>query len=284
LEDFGIQDLVKSFQAVLTQPGESFSALFPKDVPLLISSLLLFLAIAGLLYQPPYLMAALVGMTAFGIFFRVIHLAAYRVAGLFLIFLIFLYWTSIETAHGKVISWLKQFLFNTGLYVAILGLIVVNIINGKTLILDDINLERSSSKAFGEFLSTSQTYHDAIIVPEPDYLIESLPYYAPNKIYLPREQRFGTTVTWTTDANYYLTLDELLSTAHDLKILYDQPVLIVIGHMDFDSKQSGEKEYSYNKVFAWNQEQLAYFDETTMLVAVFDTAYTDENYRVFEIR
>ena len=33
--------------------------------------------------------------------------------------------------------------------------------------------------------------HDAIILPEPGYISDALPYYVPNDIYLTRERRFG---------------------------------------------------------------------------------------------
>jgi hypothetical protein len=65
-----------------------------------------------------------------------------------------------------------------GHYVAILTLIFWNVHTTTVIVWRDLNLEMSSSKAFGEFLNTSESYRDAIIVPEPDYLLESLPYYA----------------------------------------------------------------------------------------------------------
>lgn len=284
VNDFSVQDLIESFLIVVRQPGESFITIVPDGVSPLVTSLLLYLAIFGLLYQPTFFLAALGGMIALGIFFNVIHLAAYRNQGLYLVFLIFLYWISIAAANGKTITRIKHLLFNTGLYVAMLALVLGNIAEGKTLISEDINMQRSSSKAFGEFLNASQIYQDAIIVPEPDYLLESLPYYTSNQMYFPREQRFGTTVSWTTKPNASLSLGELLLTARDLKLQLDQPVLIVIGHMDFGKDESEKIKYSYNKVFVWDEEEFAAFEETTTLIAVFDAAYSDENYRVYEIK
>jgi hypothetical protein len=284
VNDFSLQDFVEIFQAVVSQPGESFSTIVPKVASPIVASLLLYLAIFGLLFRVPLILAALGAMTSLGVFYSAINLGAYRNQGLFLVFLIFLYWISIEVADDKKITRTKQLLFNAGLYIAMFVLILGNIAVGKTIIIDDITMERSSNEAFGEFLSSSLTYQDAIIVPEPDYLLESLPYYAPNLMYLPREQRFGTTVSWTTEAKAHLSLGELLSTAHTLKTRSDQPVLIVIGHMDFGTDESGKQKFSYNKVFAWNEEEFAEFEETATLVAVFDAAYGDENYRVYEIR
>ena len=93
---------------------------------------------------------------------------------------------------------------NIGLYFASVMLIVGNI--GKTTILwKDVGAEQSSNKALGAFLAGAEAHREAIIVPEPDYLLESLSYYAKNKIYLVREDRFGSSVSLTTDgALFYL--------------------------------------------------------------------------------
>jgi len=197
---------------------------------------------------------------------------------------LFLYWLFIESLNNGAITRTKHLLFNMGLYVAMLTLIVWNVAKTKNTVWTDISLEMSSSRAFGEFLNRSETYRDAIIVPEPDFLIESLPYYAPNRIYLPREHRFGTTVSWTTEANYRLSLGELLSVARGIKTRYGQSVLIVLGHWDVDKYKSGEKKYSYNKVFSWNTNESADFNESTIFVREFKSLHGDENYSVYTIR
>jgi hypothetical protein len=175
-------------------------------------------------------------------------------------------------------------LFNAGLYVAVLILIAGNVAKTKDAVWADINQEMSSSRALGEYLNRSEAYRDAVIVPEPDYLIESLAYYAKNRIYLPREQRFGGTVSWTTEAKYRLSLGELLSVARDIQGRFGQPVLIVLGHWEVGRFGSAEKKYSYNKVFSWDTKESADFNESTILVGEFKSAYGDENYRVYAVR
>jgi hypothetical protein len=197
---------------------------------------------------------------------------------------LFLYWLLIDSLNNRGMIRVKHVLFNMGLYVAMLTLILGNVAKTKNTVWADIRLERSSSRAFGEFLNSSGIYQDAVIVPEPDFLLESLPYYAKNKIYLPREHRFGTTVSWTTEANDRLSLGELLSTARSVRTRYGQSVLIVLGHQDVDKYKTGEKKYSYNKVFSWNTNESADFNRSTILVREFRSAYGDENYSVYTIR
>ncbi len=172
-------------------------------------------------------------------------------------------------------------LFNLGLYITMPTLFLLNTYEAKNNLLTDIRYERSSSKSFGEFGNRSKTYNNAIIIPEPDYAIESLPYYAKNKIYFPRENRFGTTVSFTTGSNKKLSLSESLSAARNIKSLYKQPVLTVLGHWNIDDNNSGEENFSYNKTFSWNAEGLRDFDESTKIIAKFKTAITIERYRVY---
>jgi len=282
--DISVRNLFYSFVEAVLRPGQTFNTLMPK-VPPLVVSLLLYLAVFGLIHRPNLALAALGSLISFGVIFRVVYGGSYRHQGLFLVFLLFLYWLFIESLNnGKAINRIKKFLFYTGFYVAMLSLIFWNVHKTTVTVWGDINLEISSSKAFGEFLNTSESYRDAIIVPEPDYLLESLPYYAKNRIYIPREHRFGTTVSWTIEANQRLSLGELLSIASDLKTNFDQPVLIVLGHWDIYKYEHRKKNYSYNKIFTWNADEFAEFNRLTILVAKFMSAYSDENYFVYAIR
>jgi hypothetical protein len=280
----GVQELLYSFVDAALQPQQTFSRIVPKTLPPSVAAALLYLAAFGLLHRPNLLLAALGGQIAFGVLFRIVFHSGYRHQGLFMVFILFLYWLFIESSTNGPMTRTKHLLFNMGLYVAVLILILGNIGRAKNNVWSDISRERSSSRAFGEFLNRSETYRDAIIVPEPDFLLESLPYYAKNMIYLPREYRFGTTVSWTTEANYRLSLGELLSIARGIKTRYGQPVLIVLGHWGVDEHKSGEKKYSYNKVFSWNTNESANFNELTTLVAQFKSAYGDENYMVYTMK
>lgn len=215
-------------------------------------------------------------------FFDLVYAGQYRHQGLYLVFILFLYWLFIESINDEAMARAKRMLFNAG-YVALLILIMGNVATTRAVIAEDLSGEESSSKAFGEFLNTSRTLREAIIIPEPDFFMESLPYYAKNRIYLPREHRFGTTVSWTTEANARLSLGELLSVARDIKTQYRVPVLIVFWPWDRVEYLPGEKKYSYNKVLEWNAAQVADFSEATVLLANFNSAIGDEKYRVYAI-
>ncbi|MCX6031072.1 MAG: hypothetical protein NT169_17465 [Chloroflexi bacterium] len=272
----------RTFQAIL--PEKTYLALLPVTLPPLAGIFVVYLAVFGLLKRPGLFGAALIGQIAFGVLFRVVYSGGYRHQGLFLIFLVFLYWIALESTEHEVVKEKLPWLFKAGFYGATTFLVLASLNLTPKTMWQDIRMEMSSSKAFGQLLNDSQAYRDAIIVAEPDYLVESLPYYADNLIYIPREHRFGTTVSFTTDAVARFSLGELLSVARDIKAQYNRPTLVVLGHWQVGQDDFGEYGFSYNKVFAWNADELARFRQSTALVADFETAVGDENYRVYAIR
>jgi hypothetical protein len=278
----GLTDVAKSFIKAMVFPAQKFQSIIP-NIPDPADQVLLYIAIFGLIPRINLFLAALSGQVALGMFFDLIYRGDLRHQGLFLVFLIFLYWIAMETPHLGVTNRIKNMLFKAGLYVSLLIMIFFGFYKAKGYVIHDIRWELSSSKALGAFINGSGIYRDAIIVPEPDYLVESLPYYANNEIYLPREQRFGKTVSFTTDANDHISLSDLLATAYKIKKKYDRPVLIVFGHWNLDKRKVNKKRFSFNSIFSWNAKDLSELSRTTKLVGKFKSARSDENYMVYAI-
>ncbi len=274
---------INALKTAVSSPGRTFSKMVPFPIPPYVLSGLIFFVFFGLVTKPNLALAAFSCQIAFAVFFHIVSQGVLRHQGFLLIFMLFLYWLFIDSMNVKFMKKNHQFLFVIGLYGAVLTLILGNIVIGYQLIRTDINEQTDSSKAFGEFLNNSKAYRDAIIVTEPDFTLESLPYYADNSIYYPREARFSKVVLWTTDARARLSLGELLSIASTLMESQNQPVLIVLGHLGVGYDQPGEIQYSYNKVFSWSRQEWEEFEKATSLVAEFTSA-VEEKYRVYAIK
>lgn len=267
------------------RPDRTFALVVPSAFPSWVAAGVLYLAVIGLLGRRGLFCAAVASQVALGMMFRVVYPGEYRHQGLFLVFLMFLYWISLDSRSSNHLSaGANRLLLGLGVNVALALLIAGNVPEMVRSIRTDISSELTSSKALGEFLTSTEPYQGAIIVPEPDYLMESLPFYAPNEIYFPRERRFGTTVSWTTEADYRLTLGGLLSAARVTRARYGKPVMIVLGHYQIGRDEPQELRYSYNKVFSWNASEIEELYESTTLVRDFDSAAGDENYRVYLLR
>ncbi len=282
-QSHSIRELIRSLINAVFRPDITFDKIMPEIFPSLGIIILFFVSAFGLLRKPALMLAALACQTAMGLTFLLAYTGKYRHQGLFLIFIVALYWLYNEKVEKQPLHKNLNLVNKTGFF-ALSILIIGNIFMLKSTVVADINIAASASKQFGTFLNQSETYHNAIILPEPDYMMESLPYYSDNRIYFPREDRFGTTTSWSTEANTYLTLGDLLSTARQLKSQYNQPVLIAIGHWDIDFEHPDEIHYSYNKIFAWNENDVADFNNSTEFIIEFTPAFTGEKYRVYSLK
>ncbi len=277
----GATGIADQFRSALLRPDDTFPELLPGWLPSKAAVLMLYVAVFGLWRRPNLLLAAFAAQTALGVFFRVVYSGWYRHQGLYLVFLVFLYWLFIESTRVRPVEGVGRLLFRGGL-IAVLVLIVVDVSKAPRFIRADITGERSASRAFGKFLNESSTYRDAVILPEPGFIVEALPYYAGNAIYLPREGRFGTTVSWT-DSRYTLSLSELLSAAHEVRARSGTDVLIVLGAMNTNLDRAGKKTYLYGEVFSWSAAEVREFRESTTPVAEFSAFDGDESYLVFAL-
>lgn len=282
----GPVDYLARLVDVIVRPEGYFLEILPVLLPLTIAGLMLYLPSAGLVYRPNLLLAGLGAQIGLGLFFNVAYPGFYKHQGLLLLFLMFLYWIALDAGGPAAAGKWRRRLFHAGYVALAILLISGNLLRMQALSIDT-RLDVSAGKAFGAFLNGSETYRDAIIVPEPDYLLESLPYYAKNEIYLPREHRFGTTILFTEASDSRLSLGALLRAARDLQSRYGRPVLIVFGHPDVPwdgtRQAAGEIDYSYNKSLSWTAGDLQDAARSLTLVAEFDSA-GDERYRVYAIR
>jgi len=277
-----LSDVAYSLRGAVLRPDETFSELVPAWLPPKAAFLVLYGAVVGLWLRPNLLLAALAAQTALGVFFRLAYPGWYRHQGLYLLFLVFLYWLYVDSVGTRTFEGVRRTLFRCGLYLAVLLLIVVDLARAPRFVWGDIAGERSSSRALGEFLNESVEHADAVIVPEPDFMLESLPYYADHPIYLPRERRFSRTVSWTTDSSLSLSLGELLSAARDVRTRSGRDVLIVLGS-NANLNGPGEQRYMYGKVFSWTAAEADEFRSSTSLVAEFRASEGDEDYRVYAL-
>lgn len=273
--------LVEGLKTAIFRPDVNFSSLWPANFPSILIMVLLFLILLGLIQQPQLFLAGLGAQTVIGLTFQVVYSGSFRHQGLYYIFIVFLYWLywAAKPKTGNSI-WLKS-LSSIGMTAAVIGL-MGNLLLFKHTTLQDITTPASASKQFAHFLTSSSNYENAILLPEPDFMLESLPYYSNHQIFFVRENQFGKTVAWKENAQRNLTMGTLLRTAQTLHTTTGQPILIILGHWDADFIQPGLEIYSYNKVFSWEDEDIQLFKETTKFLVEFSPAFTGEKYRVYE--
>jgi hypothetical protein len=140
----------------------------------------------------------------------------------------------------------------------------------------DLHAEISSSERLGRYIKSTATLRDAIVLAEPDYMVEPLPYYVPNRIYLPREGKDMIKIDLTTERKARLTLDEFLDAGITLKRDTGRPVLMVI--QPLDPRGPFVLKYPYGFEFEYSPQSLERFQSIVEPLVVFDKAVSDENY------
>jgi hypothetical protein len=264
--------------------GTHFGNVLP-GLTVLQRDVLIWLLIAGLLSQPMAALSLFVGTVLLGSFFTIGYPGRVYHQGIFIIYCISLYWIVYQkqkTTNPKsnLIRHLHS-VHNVSCLVVVSVILSLHVILSIDQIRVDILHDMSSSRAFGEFLKTHPEYRKAIIMGEPDYLLESLPYYTPNRIYIPREERFGNRVMFTRVNRERLSLSELLGTAREITNREGKPVLIALGLFDLSKYAGCELRYPPNKVFTVSSEGLTRFRAETDKIAEFKSAVLDENYEIY---
>jgi hypothetical protein len=240
-----------------------------------------FLLVAiGLWRRWPLLLAYLVSLTGLGLIFRVGLPAERRHVGLMFMMIVLLYWRALvdssqekkeqpDTRRGRLFY---------ALTVPLTLLMVLHLALGIRLAAADIWYARSSSKAFAELL-LRPSYARAIVIGEPDYIVEALPYYTPNRLYYPHQARFATYSIFNSAKRPRLSLLELLAIADSLRAATGDPVLIAL---DPKVEEADSGAFGKVKQLTWSAPQRAEFFAHTRRIAAFHDAL-DERYSVYEV-
>jgi hypothetical protein len=245
--------------------------------------LLIGALVLGLAVQARLALALLATLVAFGFLFQFVYPGVLRHQGLLLIFALTLYWMNIETGP-PVRKNLSARLNTFALLIALPLLLLWTDYYALYKVRQDFRFELSSSAALGKWFRNHPQYREAIILGEPDYFLEALPYYVPQRIFIPRESRFGAWVHFTTEATPVMSLGHLLEVAQMVKAREHQDVFLALGFPTQDFEKSGFKKYPYNKVLTWTPLEWQAFRQHTILMAQFWSSLGDENFDLYKLQ
>jgi len=194
-----------------------------------VTTAVLYFAVAGLVARLPLLLSALGGLWATTLFFRFVYQSDYRHQAIWVVFLITLYWFEFARqmkSPRDVRKPIEFRLFQLSFYGVLAAILAIH--TGIHTVYTDIVTKASKSRAVGNLMETREL-RNAIIASEPEEIAEAIPYYVHNDIYLLREGKFGKVATWSSHASKLnLTLHEILVTARDLRDKMRQPILILL--------------------------------------------------------
>jgi len=197
-------------------------------------SALLYAATLGLARTPGALASAIAALCGFSVLFVLVYGGNYRHEALWLVFLISLYW--IQQARAPLPLppvWPSERELTPAVkigWAAFIALLVLQTIGAAFAVRAELDPTQpySQSRNFAEFVRSRPDLSDAIIMADPDYLVEALPAYLQNPLYMPREGVFSHVALFQRNGTLSLSVAELHQRAHALSRTYDRPVVLLI--------------------------------------------------------
>ncbi|WP_156340027.1 hypothetical protein [Sphingomonas sp. Leaf17] len=247
--------------------------------------LLMMGSVLSLIRTPAGLLSGVVVLVALLLFFQLVYPGSYRHQALFLVFVMTIHWL-VAQGHGgrwpgdgtafRLMEGIGQ-----GAFVVLLAL--------QLLTSYDILAGAARGVPFGRAADLAALIHrrgldDATVMADPDVMVEALPYYADNPIWMVREHKFGRVVRFTRHAQIHLTAGDLLHTAQDLRRMRGKPVVIVIQRRMNPDAPAFRERAGYVGSYSSTPEQVRAFLDATTRIAVLRPARTDEDYAVYLLK
>lgn len=246
----------------------------------LIPPILLFANCLAFIRRPPAFLASLAALTGLKLFFFFVYPSGYRHEALFVVFLLALHWINARGAAG---SWSDKRWMNPvqslGTAAFILLLVAQSLDLVKPLLLEAKGIPYGRSADAARLLEQPDL-QGAIVMADPDPMLEALPYYGQNHLWFLREESFGKVFLKTRSDRQQITLDDILTDAERLHRRFGRPIVILL-HADLESSRSGSLSTLYRDSTVLTPSGINHFLASTRRIARLRPAITDESYDVY---
>lgn len=247
----------------------------PLDLMLLLASLL------GLVRRPAAIIAAIAALIALKLFFYLIYPSYYRHEALFIVYLIALYWMVARGAGGRWRrdgKWLDHLqLAGTCVFIALLALQSVRLVKPVQQQIAGTPYSRSSEVTQ---LLQKPELRGAIIMADPDTMLEPFPFYGDNPLWFLRQQGFGQVVRLSRSDRRFLTLDEVVSDAQRLHRQTGRAI-VFLDHHGLQAATPDHYVTMFKDETIIDPASVTRFRSSMRLVASLRPAGTDEEYEVY---
>ena len=254
-----------------------------------LSSPLLIGATFGLIERKGALLACLASLAGLSVFFSLVYSGDYRHEATWLAFVIAMYWISWKSdgpghdAHANRPSVALVRKLGFAFFLVLIG-IQATYGMANLAFAAIVRTPESRSRDFADLVSRRPELKDAILIGDPDYMLEPMHYYLPNPTYFIREQRYGDTTHFTRKATLDLTLGDILDEARAIRSSTGRPVAILLAWRLGEMDPARVYRESYVWTFSAPGDQIERFRDATTLLAQFPKATSNESYDVYLLK
>ena len=246
----------------------------------------------GLIERKAALLACLASLAGLSAFFLIVYPGDYRHEATWLAFVIAMYWISWKPARRSGEQTATHKSERSFALVRRMGFACFLVLIGVQAMLGLADLAfaaivgepESRSRDFADLVSRRPELKDAILIGDPDYMLEPMHYYLPNPTYFVRERRYGEYVRFTRKARLELTLGDILDEARTIHMSANRPVVILLAWRLGDMDPARVYRESYVWTFSAPGDQIERFREATTLLAQFPKATSNESYDVYLLK
>lgn len=245
-----------------------------------IPSLLLWGSCCCFIRRPPALIASVAALLALKLFYMFVYGSAYRHEALFVVFLLSLLWMTTADAPGQSPTVKRSDalrLLGTASFTVLLAVQSLDL--AKPLYLQAAGVPFSRSRDLALLLQRPPLSR-AVVMADPDVMLEPLPYYSDHPLWFLRESRFDRLYVRTRADRRQLTLNAMLSDADNLHRRLGLPIVIVT-HAALQDRHSTGGFTMYRDSTVVTPSDVRRFWASTRLVARLRPAITDEAYDVY---
>jgi hypothetical protein len=269
--------------SLVVNVGPYFHELIPEDMRSLIPvivllPILLILSITSLRTSPAAMMASAAALIGMELVFQTVYPGYYRHQALFIAFLLTMTWIveSQRSPEAQDRNPVGRMALMTLLALQVCSSVLVfaRIANG---------IPESRSRDLAALLARPDL-RSAIVLGDPDTMLEALPYYVSNPIYLAREHRFGNTLIFSRAAISTISIKSILSTAQALHARTHRPIVIVLAERLETNMVAGERDRGYYGPLRIDPGEVREFLSATTRIARFAPAVMDESYDVYVLK
>ncbi len=196
--------------------------------------------------------------------------------GVWLFAFIAFFWWKYKDLTSAGVRW-QTIATYTGL-IAFAFILGQNLVRGIDTYALYTRLDRSNADHLGAYLRQHPD-EKRVLIAEPDYATEALPYYYPKPFYLPRENKFATYARFTRANQAHLSLNRLMFLYDSFEKIGFHPLIAT--QWDLETL-SDTLSFSYGKTFQTDSIQKLIFKHNFEKVADFhEFISTDESYYLY---
>ncbi|SFO29251.1 hypothetical protein [Sphingomonas sp. OK281] len=268
-------------------PGMEFQRIFGNfnaSLPVVIvAALLVTGSVAAFARRPAALAAAIAATGGLQLLFVFVYPGHYRHVALLIVFLVILHWLTATGFGGQRDGPLARRAERVG-RVAFLALLAAQLpATARAIVQAAKSQPQSEAKALAVLLA-GQGLARAVVIADPDFLIESLPYYASNPTWSVRGDRFTPLVPMKRVETAAMSPGRLLATARRIAATTDRPVVILLAtSLDGVDARRVIDRGTFGPLVL-DPADIAKFRAATTKLAVLRTASGDEVYDVYRLR